>query len=161
MKKQQENNKQEASSETQPAHDECFKQIEEWKAKYLRALADYHNLEKRTSASVSEANIRASGRVIVELLPIVDTLENAHKHLGDQGLELALNQIIQILKRFGVEKMHTVGTLFDPVSMEAVDVKEGEENMVLSEMMPGYLIYGSVLRIAKVVVGKKITGEIS
>ena len=136
--------------------DELPKQIEEWKGKYLRALADYHNLEKLSQEEKSHVHVFAAEMVLVKLLPIVDTLERAQEHLKDTGLGLALKELESFLVMHGVKKMSVVGRFFDPDSMECIEVVEGEENMVITELRPGYTLHDKVIRVAQVKVGKKI-----
>lgn len=135
--------------------DELQKQIEEWKAKYLRALADYQNLEKRKSEEIGVVRRFAGEIILVKLLAIVDTFERAGKHLNDQGLALALKEFSAFLKEQGVEKMEVVGKPFNPHEMECIEVVDGEDTIVIEELLPGYTLYGKVIRVAQVKVGKK------
>lgn len=130
------------------------KQVEEWKSKYLRALADYQNLEKRTRNEKEETRRFAVQIFLERLLPVIDTLERATKHLNDQGLILALKEFETALSEFGVTKIETVGRVFNPHEMECIEVVEGEANKVIEEVLPGYKLHGKILRVAKVKVGK-------
>ncbi|MFZ5845080.1 MAG: nucleotide exchange factor GrpE, partial [Patescibacteria group bacterium] len=101
---------------------ELQKQVEEWKNKYLRALADYQNLEKRTFQE-KEATRRFAVEIFLgRLLPVVDTLERAQDHLHNQGLALALKEFFALLHEQGVEKIKSVGREFNPHEMECVEV---------------------------------------
>ncbi len=135
--------------------DELKKHAEEWKAKYLRALADYQNLEKRTHSEKEESRRFAIEVFLERLLPVIDTLERATRHLNDQGLALALKEFEAALSEFGVTKIETVGRVFNPHEMECVEVVGGEENKVVEELQPGYRLHDKILRVAKVKVGKK------
>jgi len=128
-----------------------------WKEKYIRALADYQNLEKRTETERGQIQTFAGLVVIEKLLPVVDLLEKAQEHLKDQGLELALKELHAFFQALGVEKIDVVGKKFDPYSMDCVDiVPGGEENTVVSVFTPGYRMHHKVIRPAKVKVGKKV-----
>lgn len=131
-------------------------ELEEWKAKYLRALADYQNLERRIAKQrVDDARLAAKG-VITKILQVLDVLEAAQKVLNDQGLELALKQFKDILASERVEKIEVVGKKFDPNTMECVEVVETDkEGEVIEEVRAGYTLVGEVIRVAKVKVGKK------
>ena len=131
------------------------KQIEEWKSKYLRALADYQNLEKRTSEEKQEIRRYASERILLKLLPVFDTLVKAQSHLNDKGLELVLKEFHAILLEQGVSRIDVVEKEFNPHEMECVEVVEGQDNVVVEEVLPGYMIHGKVLRVARVKVGKE------
>jgi len=45
--------------------------------------------------------------------------------------------------------------MFNPEKMEVVTTIHGEENKVLEELRPGYMLNGKLLRPAQVTVGKK------
>jgi len=130
-------------------------QVEENESKYKRALADYHNLTKRVKEEKGEWIRSANKELLLRLLPILDTLMLAQKHLKDQGLTVSINQFLDILKTEGVTKMKTVGETFDPYTMECVTTEAGEDNKVLEELRAGYLLYDKVLRAAQVKVGRK------
>lgn len=127
---------------------------EDWKNKYLRALADYQNLIKRTAEEAQETH-RYAGRYIIEaMLPVIDNFESAQKHLQDHGLELALNECFKTLTNLGVTKIEAAGKPFDPAIMECIE-KAGEEDKVTEVVRDGYLMHGKVIRVARVKVGNK------
>ncbi len=130
-------------------------QIEEWKGKYLRALADYQNLERRNLSERDELRKFASEALLLRILTAIDTLKRAKDHIKDAGLDLAFKEFIAILESEGVEEIKTVGELFDPHQMECIEVVEGEDNKVVEELRQGYRLHGKVLRVAQVKVGKK------
>ncbi|MDP3988220.1 MAG: nucleotide exchange factor GrpE [Candidatus Levybacteria bacterium] len=125
--------------------------------KYKRALADYQNLEKRVSEERKEWVKITNKELITRLLPVLDTLELANKHVDDEGLKLSIKQFLDVLKSEGVEKIQTLGLSFDPHTMECLDTTEGEENKVVEEVRAGYRIFDKVLRPAQVRVGKSKT----
>ncbi|RJQ35902.1 nucleotide exchange factor GrpE [Candidatus Microgenomates bacterium] len=129
--------------------------IEEFENKYKRALADYQNLEKRTFEERREWIRTANKELILRLLPVLDTLVLVNKHVEDQGLKLAIQQFLDLLKTEGVVKINTKDKDFNPEEMECVQTKEGEEGKVLEEIRAGYIIGDKVLRPAQVVVGKE------
>ena len=147
--------------------EELLKEIEnlkkdsvEFKNKYLRALADYQNLEKRIALQREESAKYASTGVIMKLLSVFDTLEKAEKHLKDQGLSLGVKSFWDALKSENVTRIDTVRKKFDPVEMECVEVFEGEDDdMIAEEVRPGYKLNGKVIRVAQVKVSKKTKGK--
>lgn len=134
--------------------EELHSKLEESESKYRRALADYHNLQKRVSEEKQDWVRSSNKELLLRLLPVLDTLELANKHINDQGLKVSINQFLDILKVEGVTKIKTVGEVFDPHLMECVTTEEGEENKVLEELRSGYIMYDKVLRPAQVKVGK-------
>lgn len=128
-----------------------------WKDKYLRALADYQNLEKRVFKLQSKVEYQATKRVIKKFLPILDELERAEKNIKNKGLRLIIEKIINLLKNEGVEKYEVLGKDFDPEIMECVDVKqtgEKKDGKVVEEVTSGYKINNEAIRVASVKVGK-------
>jgi len=129
--------------------------IDEWKNKYLRALADYQNLEKRKGEEIGQVRRFAGEALIVKLLPIVDTFERAQAHVKDPGLGLALKELEAFLEEVGIKKMEVVGKPFNPHEMECIEVVDGQDTIVVEELLPGYLLHGKVIRVAHVKVGKR------
>ncbi|WP_440615530.1 nucleotide exchange factor GrpE [Cysteiniphilum sp. 6C5] len=74
------------------------------------------------------------------------------------GLEMALMQVDQDLKTYGVKKTEAIGEVFDPKYMKihALEKHENKENMVvLSELIAGYRDQsGKLIRYAEVIVNK-------
>jgi len=137
-------------------YEQLKKEAEGWKAKYLRALADYQNLEKRVIQNREEQAKYAASKIIHELLTVLDTLEKAEKHLKDPGLTLGVKNFWAILAGHGIKRIETMGKKYDPHEMECLEVVEGErEDEVIEEIRPGYKLYDKIIRVAQVKVGKK------
>ena len=132
---------------------ELRKKAEDFENNFKRVLADYQNLEKRTAEEKQELIKSASRGLILRLLPAFDTLLLAKKHTNDEGLELAIQQLFDILEREGVKKIETLEKNFDPKYMECNQTVDGTEEKVIEELKPGYLLNDSVLRAAQVSVG--------
>jgi len=124
-----------------------------WRAKYLRALADYQNLEKRTHEHVAESRNYASAHVVRSLLPVLDNLERACKHNADDGLVHIVRQFSAVLTDAGVVRIDVVGKEFDPTEMECVSLTEGKDGIVIEELTAGYRMHDKVIRPAHVKVG--------
>ncbi len=153
MKKTNDQNNQKVDAPTENVNGEA----EEWKNKYLRALADYQNLEKRTQGEVQEARKFAAERILSRLLPVADTFRKVREHIHDAGLELAIKEYNAVLAEHGVEQIAVVGRPFDPHEMECIEVVVGPDNEVVEEVLPGYRLHGKILRVAQVKVGKRAT----
>ncbi len=136
--------------------EELETQSEVWKNKYLRALADYQNLEKRAKEARENEVKYASGNILLKILPVLDILEQMSKNNSDQGLTLALKQFYEVLTRENVQKIEVLGHEFDPQVMECIEVVPGDkDNLVVDELRAGYKMYDKVIRTARVKVGKK------
>lgn len=159
MKKQQQNTEEVVEKDTTELEEALGKaeaQVEEWKTKCMRVLADYQNLEKRTQHEKQEIRLYAAEVVIGRLLPALDTLGRAHTHIKDMGLDLALKELHAALSEQGVKKIDVVGKPFNPHEMECIEVVEGPDNEVVEEILPGYRLHEKILRVAKVKVGKEM-----
>jgi len=122
---------------------------------YRRAIADYQNLEKRTFEEKREWIRGGNKDLLLKILPVLDILFLAAKHINDKGLDLSIQQFLDVLVSEGVVRIETVGKAFNPHTMECVEVVAGEENIVLEEVRAGYLLHERVLRSAQVKVGGK------
>lgn len=137
-------------------------QFETVSGQFKRALADYHNLEKRVADGRAELANWATSQLLQKLLPSLDYLEMATVGVSDEekksgwfkGVEMAVKQLKETLKNEGLEQIEAGGT-FDPTLHEAVDTREGEEGKILEVTRKGYSLNGKVLRPALVVVGRK------
>jgi molecular chaperone GrpE len=134
---------------------------------YLRAVADFDNLRKRTLRD-SEVNRRlALEALVLDLLPVLDNFERAVQASSTgatvdglrKGMDLIQRQLLEALRRHGVEEYSSVGTQFDPRRAEAISfvhTDEHEPGTVVSETCKGYACGERVLRPAKVVVAKEL-----
>lgn len=143
--------KPEENSENQA----LLQQLEELDQKYKRALADYQNLQRRTLEEKREWAKFSNRDLVLKLLPILDTLMLAEKHTKDQTFVLTVGQFLQVLRDEGIERIKTIGETFDPMLMEAVETRIGEEHKVLEEVKAGFRSGDVILRPALVVVGKE------
>lgn len=121
--------------------------------KWKRALADYHNLEKRVAKEQSDFVRLANCRLIEKILPILDELQICQRHLNDKGLAIILGNFRQVLASEGVEEIKALGEVFDPLFMEAIEVTDGPKDKVAEVVKDGYRLEEKIIRPAKVKVG--------
>jgi molecular chaperone GrpE len=141
------------NNKTESKIEELEQRVEEVENLWKRAVADYRNLQKRIDDEKSGWRSFANECLLQNLLPVLDNLYKAHTHIKDPGLELTVKDFKQVLKNEGVEEIVSDGETFDPVSMEAVDVVEGEKNKVIETVLTGYTLQNKLLRPARVKVG--------
>ncbi len=147
-----------SQAQTSPADDQIATlaaQSAEWKNKYLRALADYQNLERRVREDRMSDRQFATEAVLVKLIPMVDSLVLAQNHLADPGLGLVIKDVMMLLSDFGAQKIDVVGKQFDPGTMECTEVVEGKNGIVVTEVGAGYMLGTRIVRPAKVKVGQE------
>ncbi|MBI4099829.1 nucleotide exchange factor GrpE [Candidatus Microgenomates bacterium] len=133
------------------------KPVDEFKEKYLRALADYQNLEKQTESWKTEFAQFSNLGLIRKLLEVLDDLEKAQEHLQDEGLNLIIGKLHNILREEGLEEIDVLGKPFDPITAEVISTEPGqEEHKVIKVLQKGYKLKEKVIRPAKVTVWAKL-----
>lgn len=147
------------------------KELEETIAKMkdddLRRMADTENYKKRLRTEKENAVKYANESLISDLLEPLDNFSRAIDSASQSqdfeamktGVVMVNDQMLQRLKtNWGLEMINSsVGTPFDPNTMEAYGVQEKEgitEEEVSMECNKGWLLHGKVLRTAKVFVAK-------
>lgn len=128
----------------------------EVEGKWKRAVADYENLVKRTEKEKENFVKFANQRLLEKLLGVLDDLELCQKHFSDQGLNLGIEKFKKILESEGVKEIEVLGKDFNPQLMEAVEEVPGPKNKVIEVIARGYLLNETILRPAKVKVGKNL-----
>ena len=135
-------------------------ELEETTDRLKRIMAEFENYKKRSSKEKEMLYNSILSDIISSFLPVIDNLEKAAEAKTEdenykQGLELVLKQFKDVLTKFGVEEIKTVGETFDPEVHEAVssiqDDTKGEKEIV-QEFRKGYKIGTKVIRHAMVVV---------
>lgn len=128
----------------------------------LRASAEFDNYRKRTDRERRELNEAASIDLIRDILPVIDDLERALAAPGwepatRRGIELIHRQLLDTLRRRGVEPLEVLGLPFDPSWHEAVaaDPANGRaDGEITAEVRRGYRLGQRLLRPAQVKVAR-------
>ena len=126
----------------------------------LRERADAENVRRRADQDRAKLGGLHKAMVVKELLPVMDNFERALKSVPEdlqgndyiKGVESLVKQFTQTLEKIGVERIKTVGEHFDPNTMEAVTMEEGDsdEEIVSEELQSGYKMGEELLRPAMV-----------
>ena len=135
-----------------------------------RRQTDFDNYKKRTERDKSNTFSNQLGNLAIGILPVLDNLDRAmdaasnidHKKSPDfqqffDGIVLVNKQLNVVLSEMGVRPIGAIGEMFDPHFHEAVATEETddfESNMVLDEMLRGYLLGEKVIRPSMVKVSK-------
>jgi len=128
-----------------------------------RAEQEVDAVRERLTRDVERRVLAGRARLLTAVLDIADNLDRAataaaseSKTIAD-GIRLISQQVQAILKFEGVEPIETVGQPYDPHVAEAVAIEQGDpsrDGVVLEEFQRGYRLGETVLRPAKVKVGK-------
>ena len=130
----------------------------------LRLRAELDNSQKRSVLEIEKAHKYGIERLLLELLPVVDNLENALNNLSEnvsesdkEGIDLTLKSFESALDKFGISPIYPISEDFDPINHEAVSVVKDEkhaDNKIVEVMQKGWRLHERVIRPARVVVIK-------
>lgn len=135
-------------------------QVDELTSALQRERADATNIRRRHEQEMASLRTRVKASVIEELLPVIDNFERALKHTPEdlqdndyvKGVQGVVKQFEKTLTDIGVDRIKTVGEVFDPHVHEAVSMEEGDgkQEVVIEELQAGYKIGDNVIRHAMV-----------
>ena len=147
-----------------PSYEELFDKNEELEKLLLRSNADLDNALKRTLSEVEKAHKYGTEKLLLELLPIIDNLENALSNLSEnttkedkEGIELTLKSFESTLDKFGMIPIYPLNEEFNPEKHEAVSMeqdKNKKDGFVGNIFQRGWELHSRVLRPARVTVIK-------
>jgi molecular chaperone GrpE len=154
-----------APGESAPDVNELQRQRDEYYDRLLRKTAEFDNYRKRVERERMQLAETAASDLLRELLPLVDNLERAFKadpgsdgtDAYRRGVELIHQQLLDLLRKRGVQPIAALGADFDPHVHQAVahEMAEGRrEGEVIEEFSRGYMLGDRLLRPAMVKVAK-------
>ncbi|MBQ2262038.1 MAG: nucleotide exchange factor GrpE [Loktanella sp.] len=137
---------------------------DEFRDKFMRALADAENTRKRADRDRREAENYGSTKFARDMLPIYDNLRRALQSADEselevnkallEGVELTMRELISVFKKHGIDPIvPEVGDRFDPQLHQAMfeapvpGTKAGEIIQVAAE---GFMLHDRLLRPAQV-----------
>jgi molecular chaperone GrpE len=145
--------------------DRIAEEIEDWKDKYLRLLAEIENTKKRIAKKLEIELKEQTSAILLDMLPLGDNLERTlsyAKKSGDEelarGLEITLKAFREAMAKHGVSMIEARGKLFNPDLHEAVSAfhtPQYKDGTILKVEQTGYLLNGQVLRPAKVIIARR------
>lgn len=123
-----------------------------------RNMADFDNYKKRIVKEKESMHTMVVAGIVEDLLPILDNFENALTHECNDdkfktGMEMIYNQIKDVISKYGVEEIESIGKEFDPMLHEAVmhiDDENFGEKEITEVFRKGYKIKDKVIRHAMV-----------
>jgi molecular chaperone GrpE len=138
--------------------DEVFSRLQ-------RVYADYANFQKRVPKNIADTVAYEKERFIRSFLPVLDNFDRTLREARSaqnleavvQGVEITRNQMLTILKSFGVEPIESLQEKFDPARHEAIvrrSEPDKENDVVLEEFQKGYILNGRVIRPSRVAINK-------
>lgn len=148
------------SGAKKPSIKELEAQISELKEALQRERADVLNVRRRHEEQVASLKNLVKANVVRDLLPIIDNLERALKHAPKElenndyvkGVQGVVKQFEKTLADIGVQRIKTIGEVFDPRYHEAVSMEDGTGTVerVSEELQAGYQLGDEIIRHAMV-----------
>ncbi len=145
---------------------------DEFRDRFMRALAEGENTRKRADRDRREAEMYGATRLARDLLPVYDNLRRALDAATEdqramaaaliEGVELTLKELIKTLGRHGVTPVvPSIGDTFDPAQHQAMfeaPVPGTRVGQIIQVMTEGFLIHDRLLRPAQVGVSSNTQG---
>jgi molecular chaperone GrpE len=140
-------------------------QLKEFKDKWLRSAAEFENYRKRTAKEWELLKQQSRTEVILEVLNSLDDFERAFAVVepGDEnddfvkGIRLIHGNLVRVLQKMGVTEVDALHQPFDPMrhmaigQIETTEVPSGHVAQLITK---GYILNGTVIRPAHVIVAK-------
>lgn len=137
---------------------------DEFRDRFMRALADAENARKRADKDRKEAENYGGSKLARDLLPVYDNMKRAIEAAGDEqreaaaalieGVELTMRELVNVFRKHGIEPISpVVGDKFDPQVHQAMfeapvpGTKAGDIIQVSAE---GFMLHDRLLRPAQV-----------
>ena len=115
--------------------------------------AEFENYRKRTMKQQADELARAVGRLVENLLPVLDAFDYGIAH-GDDSVAPMRGQLLVVLEKEGLVRLEPTGEPFDPNEHEAVAHEPGDgtnDGPVVAEVLrAGYRWQGHLVRPAMV-----------
>jgi len=143
---------------------------DEYKDRFMRALAEAENSRKRADKDRREAENYGGSKLARDLLPVYDNLKRALEAISDEqretsaafieGIELTQRELVNVFAKHGIKLISpAVGDRFDPQHHEAMfeapvpGTKAGDIIQVSAE---GFMLHDRLLRPAQVGVSSMV-----
>ncbi len=130
-------------------------ELAEKENRYLRLQADFENFRRRTRQEKEELAAVVTQNLLKDLLPFLDNFERAlaaettDAESLRAGVEMMYKQLVEALKKEGLEYIETKDKTFDPNFHQAVmrvEDPEKEDGAIVAELQKGYMVKGRVIR---------------
>jgi molecular chaperone GrpE len=137
---------------------------DEYKDRFMRALADAENSRKRADKDRKEAENYGGSKLSRDLLPVYDNMKRAIEAVGDEqreaaaalieGVELTMRELLNVFSKHGITIIAPeVGDKFDPQQHEAMfeaPVPETKAGDIIQVSAEGFMLHDRLLRPAQV-----------
>jgi molecular chaperone GrpE len=146
------------------ALEEVMQERDQYKDRFMRALADAENARKRSDKDRREAENYGGSKLARDMLSVHDNLKRALEAATEEqrtisgplleGIELTMRELLSVFKNHGITPITPeVGARFDPKIQQAMfeapvpDTRAGDIIQVAAE---GFMLHDRLLRPAQV-----------
>lgn len=145
---------------------------DEYKDKFMRALADAENVRKRGERARREAEQYGGSKLARDMLPVYDNMKRALEAMTDEqravsgalieGIELTMRALLDVFGKHGIQVLSPqVGDRFDPQIHEAMfeaPVPGTRAGDIIQVSAEGFMLHDRLLRPAQVGVSSMPAG---
>ncbi len=145
-----------------PTVESLMAEVARLKDELARERSNFLNYQSRSAKEALRLEEQALRKYVLDLLPILDSLALANADDSVfrvfEAVNMVNTSIQQVLAVRGLVKISAIGKKFDHSVHEAVSMQkcspelDEQPGMVVSELRPGYMWNGLVLRPAQVIV---------
>ena len=140
----------------------------DYRDQYVRLYAEFENFRKRTEREKISFLSYGKKQLAEKLLPSYEILLRQAEKWGKQqadgetksileGVNLILSEMQKAFASEGIVRIETLNKPYDPATEEAVGmvpVPPEQDGLVIQEVQMGFMLNGSILRPARVLVGQ-------
>lgn len=136
----------------------------DWREEYMRLAAEIENTKKRLARNAEKILQEERKHLLAEMLPVADNLDRILAYANpawdpdlNRGLEIARQDLMARLRKYGVEPIAAEGKAFDPEWHEAVGALPAGDTpsgTVVRVEQEGYRLDGQLLRPAQVLIAQ-------
>ena len=169
---------EEFADETEEITDEALEldelriERDDYKNRFVRALADAENARKRSDKDRREAENYGGSKLARDMLPVYDNMKRALDTITDEqrevagplleGIELTMRELLSVFKKHGIEVITpAVGDKFDPQVHQAMfeaPVPATVAGDIIQVAAEGFMLHDRLLRPAQVGVSSTPAG---
>jgi len=137
---------------------------DEFKDRFMRALADAENSRKRSDRDRREAENYGGSKLARDMLPVYDNMKRALEAATEdqrqisaaliEGIELTMRELLNVFTKHGITIIAPeIGDRFDPnihESMFEAPLPETKSGDIIQVSAEGFMLYDRLLRPAQV-----------
>ncbi len=144
--------------------DAIIAERDDYRDRFMRALADAENARKRSDRDRKEAENYGGSKLARDMLPVYDNMKRAVETITDEqreanaalieGIELTMRELTTVFAKHGINIISpAVGDAFDPKEHEAMfeaPVPNTKAGDIIQVMAEGFMLHDRLLRAAQV-----------